>query len=266
MIDRAAAPTSAAFFDLDKTILATSSTFALQGSFVGAGLVSRRAAIISVLVHLPYLLRGADEARMNEMAEALGDLTKGLDARLLEKIVEESLDTVIDPVCYTRALEEIARHKAAGRPVVIASASAIEVVRPIAARLGADAVLASVVEKDETGAYTGRILHYNQADGKASACASLAAARGWDLADCWAYSDSVSDVPLLSSVGHPVAVNPDRRLRKIAEERAWTIERFTDTARVRPALPRPSRRVLGVAAFGALVGLGAFALLSSRRA
>ncbi len=256
---------SAAFFDLDKTILATSSSLALQGSFLDAGLISRSAAIMSVLVHLPYLLRGADADRMDQMARALGDLAKGIDARLLESIVEESLETAIDPVCYVRALEEIARHRAAGRPVVVASASVIEVVRPIAARLGADAVLASRVATDERGGYTGEILHYNQSEKKAEACARLAAERGWDLAESWAYSDSVSDVPLLSSVGHPVAVNPDRGLRAVAEERGWEIARFDETARAPRRIPAPSRRTLGIAAFAIGAGALAVGLAVSRR-
>lgn len=246
---------SAAFFDLDKTILATASSMALRGPFVDAGLVTRRAAIMSVLVHLPYILRGADENRMNEMAKTLGDLAKGIDARRLEATVEESLDSVIDPVCYLEALEEITRHQAEGRPVIVASASALEVVRPIAKRLGADGILATIVAKDEEGAFAGEILHFNQAEGKARACAELAAERGWNLAECWAYSDSISDEPLLASVGHPVAVNPDRALRKIAEEREWRIERFEKKARVGRALPRPPRK--------AVFGLGCALLAAS---
>lgn len=265
MPDSSSPASSAAFFDLDKTILATASSLALQGSFVNAGLLSRRAAVMSVLVHLPYILRGADENRMNDMAKALGDLTKGIDARRLESIVEESLDSVIEPVCYLGALEEIDRHRAQGRPVIVASASALEVVRPIAKRLRADGILATIAEKDQAGAFTGTILHYNQAEGKARACAELAAEKGWDLAQCWAYSDSISDEPLLASVGHPVAVNPDRALRRIAEERGWTIEKFEETTRVgRAKLPRPPRELVlgfGCALLAASVGL----VLSTRR-
>ncbi len=256
---------SAAFFDLDKTILATSSTLALRGDFVDRGLISRRAAIMSLLVHLPYLVAGADEARMDAMADSIGSLAKGINAHLLESIVEDSLARTIDPVCYAEALEEIARHHAAGRPVVVASASALEVVRPIATRIGADAVLASIAETDEHGTYTGRILHYNQAANKAAACAELAAQRGWDLAECWAYSDSVSDVPLLDSVGHPVAVNPDRELRRIAEEKGWQIERFLTTTPVAGTRPTPSHRIVGLAAFGVLLGAGLVGWLASRR-
>lgn len=266
MKDTDSHPTGAAFFDLDKTILATSSTLALQRPFIDADLLTRRAAILSLLVHLPYLLKGADEERMDAMAESIGNLARGMNARDLEKVVENSLDTVIDPVCYLGALAQIEHHRAAGRPVVVASASVIEVVRPIAARLGADAVLASIGQTDDSGAYTGQILHYNQAEGKAAACAALAAERGWDLSDSWAYSDSVSDLPLLSSVGHPVAVNPDRGLKRAALEHGWEIMRFSDTARVSRSLPRPSPAILvGVAAFSlGVLAAGAACALTRR--
>ena len=266
MMSRSEQPTGAAFFDLDKTILATSSTIALHRPFIDADLVTRRAAILSVLVHLPYLIKGADEERMNAMAESIGNLAKGINAPILESVVEDSLDTVIDPVCYLGALAEIERHRAAGRPIVVASASVIEMVRPIARRLGADEVLASIGQTDEHGDYTGRILHYNQAEGKASACAALAAERGWDLSASWAYSDSVSDIPLLSSVGHPVAVNPDRGLKRAALDNEWEIMRFSDTARVSRSLPVPSPRTLGIAAFSlGLIAAGvAFAVTRKR--
>lgn len=265
MIEYPASSASAAFFDLDKTILATSSTLALRGDFVDRGILSRRAAIMSLLVHLPYLISGADEARMDAMAASIGDLAKGIDARLLESIVEDSLARSIDPVCYAEALAQIAHHHQEGRPVVVASASALEVVRPIAHRLGADAVLATIGEIGEDGTYTGRVLHYNQAGNKAAACAKLAAERGWNLEECWAYSDSVSDVPLLSSVGHPVAVNPDRELRRIAEEKGWEIKRFQTTTPLATPRSAPPHRALGVAAFGVLVGAGLLTYFVSRR-
>lgn len=267
MTDQPSSTRCAAFFDLDKTILATSSSFALQGSFVDAGLISRRAALMSVIVHLPYLIQGADEERMDQMARVIGDLARGMDAHAVERIVEDSLGAVIDPVCYVQALEQIASHRAQGHPIVIASASVEQIVRPIAQMLGADHVLATSAGIDENGAYTGEILHYNQAHGKAEACARLAAQQGWDLAECWAYSDSVSDEPLLASVGHPVAVNPDRGLRDIAVERGWQIMHFTTRARVRrrvPQLPLPVAAAGVGIAVG--VGVGAWALLASRRA
>ena len=200
----------AAFFDLDKTILDTSSNVALSGPFIEAGLLNRRTALTSVLVQLPYLLAGADESRMEQMAQALGRMGRGWNAAFLEATVEDALERTIQPVCYAQALARIEAHKRAGDVVVIASASVEQVVRPIAKMLGADEVLSSRAAVDEDGCFTGEITHFNQAQGKADACEALARSHGWDLSECSAYSDSVSDAPLLRLVGHPYAVNPAR--------------------------------------------------------
>ena len=133
----------AAFFDLDKTILDTSSNVALSGPFIEAGLMNRRTALTSVLVQLPYLLAGADESRMEQMAQALGRMGRGWNAAFLEATVEDALERTIQPVCYAQALARIEAHKRAGDVVVIASASVEQVVRPIANMLGADEVLSS---------------------------------------------------------------------------------------------------------------------------
>ena len=143
-------PTSAAFFDLDKTVLATASSMALRDPLVRAGLITRRGAAIGILIHLPYLLRGADEHLMERMRESLGDLARGWDAAVLESTVKDALTGSIDPVCFTEALDLIALHRAAGHAVVIASASVEQMVRPIASMLGADHAIGSVAEVDET--------------------------------------------------------------------------------------------------------------------
>ncbi|MCI1641828.1 MAG: HAD-IB family hydrolase [Actinomyces sp.] len=254
---------AAAFFDLDKTILSTSSTVALREPLMRAGLVTRRDAAIGMLIHLPYLLHGADEARMEHMKEGLGELARGWDAQVLESTVREALTQAIDPVCFTEALDMIALHKDAGRSVVIASASVQEMVRPIAELLGADFSIGSLAQTDGTGAFTGRIERYNYGAAKARACLALAEAQGWDPAHCYAYSDSVTDLPLLEAVGHPAAVNPDRELRRAAEERRWEVLSFSHTVRVRS---KPARIAVPVAGTAVAVGAAAFALACARRA
>lgn len=254
----------AAFFDLDKTILDTSSNVALSGPFIEAGLMNRRTAVASVLVQLPYLLAGADESRMEQMAEAMGKMGRGWDAAFLETTVEDALEQTIEPVCYAQALQRIERHKRAGDVVVIASASVEQVVRPIAKMLGADEVLASQAAIDADGCFTGEIVHFNQAQGKADACEALARARGWDLSQCYAYSDSISDAPLLRLVGHPFAVNPDRALRELAEREGWPTLTFMSTVRVLPRhVPTPAKVALPFVA-GVAVGVLACALLRRR--
>ena len=133
--------------------------------------------------------------------------------------------------------------------------------RPIAQMLGADEVLASRATVDEDGCFTGEITHFNQAQGKADACEALARACGWDLSECSAYSDSVSDAPLLRLVGHPYAVNPDRALREMAQREGWPTLTFTSTVRVLPReVPTPAKVAVPFIA-GVAVGAAACALL-----
>lgn len=250
-------PRPAAFFDLDKTILATSSALALRHPLREAGLVSRRTMVLGLLIHLPYMLRGADTETMDRMAEALGALARGWDPEHLERTVRDALGTSIDPVCFTEALDLMAWHRAAGHAVVVASASLVEMVRPIAKLLGADAALGSLAEVDGDGRMTGRLVSYDQGAEKARACVALAGERGWDLAASWAYSDSVSDLPMLEAVGHPVAVNPDHALLAVARGRHWQVSRFTRTVRVRPTRERVLP-VIGVGAAGVVAGVAAW--------
>src|SRR5205085_2833133 len=118
-----------------------------------------------------------------------------------------------DPLVYDEAVQLIEEHHAAGRDVVIVSSSGTDVVEPIGAMLGADRVVATRLEIVD-GKYTGEIGYYAYAQEKANAILDLAEARGYDLAACYAYSDSSTDIPMLEVVGHPYAVNPDRELRK----------------------------------------------------
>ncbi len=244
-------PRPAAFFDLDKTVLSTASSIALRDPLLDAGLITRRSAALGLLIHLPYLVRGADDRAMEHMREALGALARGWDATVVESTVRDALTRSIDPLCFTEALDMIALHRSAGQAVVVASASVEEMVRPIAEMLGADFSIGSRAEVDEDGVFTGIIGTYTSGQQKALACAELASDQGWEPSECFAYSDSVSDLPLLEWVGHPVAVNPDRALHRIALERRWQVMSFTHTVRVRP------RRVARVVpALAAAVALG----------
>lgn len=258
-------PRPAAFFDLDKTILATSSAMALRHPLREAGLVSRRTVVLGLLIHLPYLLRGADTDTMDRMADALGTLARGWDPTRLENTVRDDLGRSIDPVCFTEALDLIAWHRAAGHAVVVASASLVEMVRPIAELLGADASLGSHAEVDEQGRMTGRLTSYNQGAEKARACAELAEHHGWDMAASWAYSDSVSDLPMLEAVGHPVAVNPDRALLSVAREHHWQVSRFTRTVRVRPTRERVLVPAIGIGAAGLVAGVAVWGVARQLR-
>ncbi len=256
---------SAAFFDLDKTVIATSSALAFGRPFYSSGLIDRRAVLKSTYAQLVFSLAGADEAQMDRMRDAMAVMCRGWDVAQVQQIVAETLHELIDPVVYDEAVDLIEQHRLSGREVVIVSSSGAEVVGPIGAMLGVDRVIATEMETAQ-GRYTGGIAFYAYGPNKAAAIRDHAAAAGYDLADCYAYSDSVTDVPMLETVGHPTAVNPDRGLRKIAAERGWPIVTFKRPVRLRDRIPAPSRPMavgvgIGVAA-GAAVGA---AVLMRRR-
>jgi HAD superfamily hydrolase (TIGR01490 family) len=258
---------SAAFFDLDKTVIAKSSTLAFSKPFYKGGLVNRRAVLKSSYAQFVYLLQGADEDSMDKMRDYLKALCAGWSVQQVRDIVDETLHELIDPLVYAEAVELFDEHRAAGREVIIVSSSGEEVVGPIGDMLGVDRVIATRMEVED-GCYTGDIAFYAYGENKATAIEELAAAQGWDLADCYAYSDSVTDVPMLAAVGHPVAVNPDKALRKQAGENDWPIRVFAKPVRASrrvPTPPGPPVAYAGVLAVSVLLALAwVFGRRSSR--
>ena len=210
----------AAFFDLDKTVIATSSVMALGGRFYREGLISKRTIVRGIYAQVVYLLLGADDEKMERMREAMLGLTKGWDQQRVSDIVRETLDEVLTPIIYAEALELIEEHKAAGRKTVIVSSSPIETVEPLGEHLGVDDVIATRARLDSEGRYTGDLEFYAYGPHKADAIREMAVKEGIDLASSYAYSDSVTDLPMLELVGNPVAVNPDRELARIARVNA----------------------------------------------
>lgn len=251
-------PRSAAFFDLDKTIIARSSTFAFSRPFYAGGLITRSAVLRSAYAHFVYLAGGADHDQMERMRAYLSDLVTGWDVQQVSDIVAETLEELIQPLVFREATALIAGHHAAGRDVVIVSSSGAEVVEPIGAMLGADQVVATrMVVAD--GRYTGEIAYYAYGEQKAAAVRELAAERGYDLEQSYAYSDSVTDLPMLSAVGNPTAVNPDRALRKEAVSRGWPVLDFTQPVRLRNRVAEQVQRVPAPRPPAIAVALGASA-------
>src|SRR4051794_14417271 len=202
---------TAAFFDLDKTIIARSSTFAFSKEFQASGLISRGAVLRSAYAQFVYLVGGADHDQMEKMREFLSELCAGWDVQTVRDIVADTLHNIVDPLVYDEAVSLIEEHHLAGRDVIIVSASGSEVVEPIGELLGADGVVATQM-RVENGRYTGEIDYYAYGENKAAALQRLADEHGYDLDRSYAYSDSVTDVHMLEVVGHPCAVNPDREL------------------------------------------------------
>jgi HAD superfamily hydrolase (TIGR01490 family) len=243
----------AAFFDLDKTIIAKSSTFAFSKPFFRQGLINRRAVLKSSYAQFVYLLAGADDDQMDRMRAHITALCAGWDVDQVKAIVEETLHDIVDPLVYKEATELIAEHRARGHDIVVVSASGQELVELIGQLIGATHSIGTRAEV-RGGRYTGEIEFYCAGKNKAAAARDLAAQQGYCLPNCHAYSDSVSDLPLLEAVGHPTAVNPDRALRREAAHRGWPVLTFVQPTSLRSRIPTPSG-----AAVAAAVGLGALA-------
>ena len=257
----------AAFFDLDKTILARSGGLALGRNFYREGLISGRLLLRGMASQIVYLLLGADENKMEKMRERALELTKGWHKDKVEQIVQEVMGDVLEPIIYREALDLIGKHQDEGRRVYIVSSSPEEIVLPMADLLGADGALASRVRVDEEGRYTGILEFYCFGQGKAEAMRDLAEREGIDLEGSYAYSDSATDLPMLEVVGHPVATNPDRELRKIAMLKGWEIVRFESpvTIRKRIAEMTPQRATVAVTGGVALSAAVAAYILFRKR-
>ena len=259
---------SAAFFDLDKTIIARSSALAFSRPFYRGGLINRRSVLRSAYGQFVFLVGGADHDQMERMREYMSALVVGWPVATVRDIVSETLHTIVDPIVYEEAVRLIDEHHMAGRDVVIVSSSGDEVVGPIGEMLGADRALGTHMQVVD-GRYTGVIDRYLYAEGKAEAIAELAASEGYDLERSYAYSDSITDLPMLEAVGHPYAVNPDRGLRREAASRGWPVLVFSQPVALRRRTLHDrwdSRQLALAAAAGAAVAAAGVAwYLSGRR-
>jgi HAD superfamily hydrolase (TIGR01490 family) len=243
---------AAAFFDLDKTVIAKSSTLAFGRPFFHGGLINRRTVLKGAYAQFVFSLAGADAVTMERLRAQITAMCTGWDAATVQEIVRETLHEIVTPLVYAEATELIEEHRAAGREIVIVSSSGAEMVQPIGEMLGADRVVATRMVT-VAGRYTGEIEFYAYGEEKAAAMRRLAAEGGYDLADCYAYSDSVTDLPMLSAVGHPTAVNPDRALRKAAAERGWPVLAFTRPVTMRSRAAASTPVVTGAVGVGAAV-------------
>lgn len=250
---------AAAFFDLDKTILATSSALAFARPFYRGGLIGRSDVIRSAYAQFIFLASGADHDQMETMRRYMSDLVTGWDVAKVREIVAETIDVIIDPAVYDEAVALIEEHRAAGRDIVIISSSGTEVVEPIGERLGADVAIGTQLVVED-GRYTGEILFYAYGEGKAQAMRDLADERGYDLAASYAYTDSVTDLPMLDTVGHPTAVNPDAELRRIATERDWPVVDFARPVSMRSRLSMEKRQAVAAGAAAAAVSAAALGI------
>ena len=248
---------AAAFFDLDKTLMAGSSGMQFARVATRHGIVGRRQLASWAVEHLRYRLRGTTDERTTEVLRVARGLIAGVPVRSLERMNPEVMAAIL-PRVYPQMLDEVYAHQDAGRATFIVSAAGNGVVEPLAAVLGMDGGIGTRYEVGEDGAFSGRFdgpFVYGQ--GKVEAMESFAAAHGIDLSASYAYSDSLSDLPMLRAVGHPVVVNPDPPLAEIAREEGWQTMRFE----------RLGRRLvaLAVTLLATVAGFGASRIAARRK-
>ncbi len=216
----------AAFFDLDKTVIAKAAMLAFGPSLQRAGMLNRWLVARALWGQIVFRYLGADEGRMRRMRETALRIATGWDQHRISALVDEALTEIIDPLVYEEALELIESHRSAGRRVYLVSASPEEIVLPLARHLGVNDAIATRAEIDSEGRYTGGVEFYSAGANKVVAIREQAERHGLDLDASFAYSDSITDLPMLEAVGHPVAVNPDRALLREALARGWEIRTF----------------------------------------
>jgi HAD superfamily hydrolase (TIGR01490 family) len=251
--------TSAAFFDLDRTLIRRSSALALAGSFQERGLIGRKQLAKAAAWQILFAARGAGAETVRKAAEDGLMLLKDLEVDEMRVLVAEAMEPALKPLVYREPLDLVTRHRERGERVYIVSAALQEIVDALAHELGFDGAVGSICEVAE-GRYTGRSLRACHGPGKADAVRDLAVSEDIDLTRSTAYSDSHSDLPFLEAVGNPVAVNPDRELRRIARERGWPMLAFSE-----PLYPIARRR-LSPKLIGLPLALGAAVWAVRRRA
>jgi HAD superfamily hydrolase (TIGR01490 family) len=240
---------AAAFFDLDKTLMAGSSGMQFARVAAQQGIVSRRQLVHWGVEHLRYRLRGTTDERTTDVLKAARELITGVPAKRIARMEPEVMAEIL-PRVYPQMLAEMHAHQDAGRPTFIVSAAGNGIVESLARVLGMDGGIGTRYEVDPAGNFTGRLDGpFVYGPGKVEAMQAFAADHEIDLAESYAYSDSLSDLPMLRAVGNPVAVNPDPPLALLASEEDWQTLRFERLGRKLIALGATA--LASAAAFGA---------------
>jgi len=248
-------PTAAAFFDCDNTMIRGASIYFFGKGMAGRGLVTTGDLVRFGWQQLRFRVRGKEDLEaVAEAREKALSLVAGKSVAQIVDYGEQIYDELMAQRIWsgTRALAE--QHLDAGQRVFLVTATPIELARIIARRLGLTGALGTVAEVED-GLYTGRLvgepLH---GPSKAEAVRALAEREGLDLRRCTAYSDSANDIPMLTAVGHAVAVNPDAGLRTAAREHGWEVRDFR-TGRKAAKLGVPAAAGTGALVGGVLAGL-----------
>jgi HAD superfamily hydrolase (TIGR01490 family) len=245
-------PRGAAFFDLDKTLMAGSSGVFFARAAYETGMISRGRLARDLYENVRFRLRGSTDDRADDVRKRVGEMIAGVRVRDLERLTPRVLSGVL-PRLYPQMLERAYAHQDAGLPIYILTAASQEMADLLARVLFFDGGLGSRSEIVD-GRYTGRPAGpFNYREGKVLSMREVAERDSIDLASSYAYSDSESDLPMLRAVRHAVVVNPDAVLRRIALEEGWEVIELD-------RLGRRLKVVAGLGAAAAIGGLGSVAL------
>jgi HAD superfamily hydrolase (TIGR01490 family) len=248
---------AAAFFDLDKTLMAGSSGMQFARVATRRGIIGRRQLASWGVEHLRYRLRGTTDERTGEVLRVARELIRGLPEKTIARMEPEVMAAIL-PRVFPQMLDEVHAHQDAGRPAFIVSAAGNEIVESLARVLGMEGGIGTRYEVDEAGNFTGRFDGpFVYGPGKVEAMENFAALHEIDLDASYAYSDSLSDLPMLRAVGNPVAVNPDPPLAEIAKAEGWQTMRFERLGRRLAAI--------AIALLATVAGFGASRALARRR-
>jgi HAD superfamily hydrolase (TIGR01490 family) len=249
---------SAAFFDLDRTLMEGSSAFQFGRAAYRAGLMRRRQLLADGWANLRFRLKGASDDETNALRNRVSASMQGIRVRDLERLGADVLAGIL-PRIYPQVLAVAHEHQDAGRRVYIVTAASQELAQLLAVVLALDGAIGSEFSAVADGFYTGEptgLFIYGAA--KATAIQELARREQLDLSRSYAYSDSASDLPMLRAVGHPVAVNPDAALLRVAREEGWDVLRFE-------RLGRRLKAAVGLSAAAITGGVGSAALVARGR-
>jgi HAD superfamily hydrolase (TIGR01490 family) len=214
----------AAFFDLDRTLIRRSSMLALAPTLRRQGLIGWRSLARATAWHAVYLIRGVSSRQLSQVADQTFRLMAGWPVEEFRALIAEQIEPLA-ALAFPDAISRMRAHQRRGERAIVVSASLVDLVEPLAVRLGLDGAIASRATIRE-GRYTGQVEAFLHGPAKAAAVRDYAAKHGVDLAASSAYTDSRSDIELLQTVGHPFAVNPDRALGRTARARNWPVLRF----------------------------------------
>lgn len=221
----------AAFFDVDRTLLAGASGLYLAAPLRKRGMLSSRQVARTMLGQLAFAARGQNHDQIDRATQVVSEIMRGWSQHELMDVVEQELEARVRPMVFEEAIERIAQHHAQGMPVYAVSATMEEIILPLAELLGLDGAVATKMGVED-GVFTGEIESPCHGAEKAERLREFAQEQGIDLSASVAYSDSITDAEFLKAVGRAYAVNPDKQLRALADAEGWGILRFTTRVRV----------------------------------